>query len=55
MATTTSSPRLIPERGQVLKRVFKMVLSFLLCSSSSASSTSTKTKRVHSFPADRRS
>ncbi|CAI8617673.1 unnamed protein product [Vicia faba] len=34
--TTSAPPRIIPERGYVLKRILKMVMSFLLCSGSAA-------------------
>ncbi|KAE9610571.1 hypothetical protein Lalb_Chr07g0188011 [Lupinus albus] len=52
MAAPTSSPRLIPKRGKVLKRVLKMVFSCAFCSASQVNpyhhpKTTTKTSASH--------
>lgn len=54
MASGTSAPRLIPERGQVLKRVLKMVFSCFMCAGSSNSHHPKNITSSSVFPAPSR-
>ncbi|BAT74232.1 hypothetical protein VIGAN_01185400, partial [Vigna angularis var. angularis] len=52
MPATNSPPRLIPQRGQVLKTILKIVFSCLICASHHSSSNSPNPNTSSSiFPA----